>query len=131
MSDGIYLFKFVHEGETYERKVLITDGLYQFTDERGKVLPASTPLRVDLAIQQNFEFTKIDSVLCEMISWKRVETELPDEGLIVLLDVPDASEDVWIGMLDSGEWRWADQSLVKEKVIAWAELPYGLPYSDA
>lgn len=67
-----------------------------------------------------------ESEFDESIHWNLASETQPDEGLVVLLNVPDASDTVWPGLLDAGEWRWIDQSLVKHDVIAWAEMPVGL-----
>lgn len=61
----------------------------------------------------------------ETIDWISVDDDKPDEGIVVLLNAPAASDAVWPGLLDSGEWRWADQSRVNEEVVAWAEMPLG------
>lgn len=62
----------------------------------------------------------------EVIRWNAVTESLPDEGLCVLIFVPDASATVWIGELDSGEWLWEGGFRVGEEVVAWAEMPAGV-----
>jgi hypothetical protein len=61
----------------------------------------------------------------EQITWIDPSDELPDEEQTVLLFVPNASEPVWPGFLSDGVWCWADGGVIRETVVAYAELPAG------
>jgi hypothetical protein len=127
VKNGIYLLSFEHKGGKYERKVLVEDGFYRFTDERGVPLYNASSLRVSVAEKCGDVFTFIDSVACEMIVWKRVANEQPDDGIMHLLQVPESSVSVYPGYLDGGQWCWADGQVIDEEVLAFAEMPVGLP----
>ncbi len=62
----------------------------------------------------------------EVIRWNLVTESLPDEGMAVLLSVPDSADKVWLGELGEGDWRWLNGSKVNEEVVAWAEMPAGV-----
>ena len=67
-------------------------------------------------------------MLNEVINWHLArggETKEPDEGLVVMVNVPEASEPIWLGYLDAGEWRYPDGSLIEGDVEHWAEMPEG------
>lgn len=66
----------------------------------------------------------------EVIRWNLVTESLPDEGMVVLLSVPDSADNVWLGELDEGDWRWVNGSKVAEEVVAWAEMPVGLEVAN-
>ena len=61
----------------------------------------------------------------EEIDWVFISEDYPDEDITVLLFVPDASEPVWFGFCEDGEFYWASGSPVKEKVVAFAVVPQG------
>lgn len=68
--------------------------------------------------------------LVESVIWIRVEDETPDEGVVVLLFHPDASEPVWPGVFegctaDGYAFSHADGSMINGPVLAWAEVPGG------
>ena len=66
----------------------------------------------------------------EVLNWISIEQETPDEGVVVLLFHPDASEPVWPGVFegctaDGYAFSHADGSIVSGSVLAWAEFPGG------
>jgi len=55
--------------------------------------------------------------------WISVEERLPDDGVIVQVFAPGASEPVWLGYLEEdGEWYTGDGGTCY-KVTHWRELP--------
>jgi hypothetical protein len=68
--------------------------------------------------------------LVESVIWILVEKETPDEGVVVLLYHPTASEPVWPGVFegcsaDGYVFSHADGSMITGPVLAWAEVPGG------
>jgi hypothetical protein len=68
--------------------------------------------------------------LVESVIWIPVEKETPDEGVVVLLYHPTASEPVWPGVFegctaDGYAFSHADGSMITGPVLAWAEVPGG------
>ena len=66
----------------------------------------------------------------ETINWIPIEDELPDEGVIVLLYHPGASEPVWAGVFegctaDGYAFSHDNGSMITAPVLAWAEFPGG------
>lgn len=64
------------------------------------------------------------NAMTELITWKSVDDELPDEGLIVLTNNPDECDPVWLGFLSGGVWYWSD-GMKTTTPTHWAELPIG------
>jgi hypothetical protein len=65
----------------------------------------------------------------EVIDWKCITAEMPDEGITVLLFALGSSEAVWPGYLDDSTgptpvWRSAEAGFL-ENVTHWAEMPQG------
>jgi hypothetical protein len=65
----------------------------------------------------------------ELIHWIPVESQMPDEGIAVLLYNGNGSEPVYPGYFeeetqDGFVWRCLDGSLM-ENVTHWAEMPAG------
>lgn len=64
----------------------------------------------------------------EVIEWKCVTDDLPDQGITVLVFALGNSEAVWPGYLDDTWpapcWRGAEGELLKN-VTHWAEMPSG------
>lgn len=62
----------------------------------------------------------------DTINWKRVEDEMPDADVTVLIHAPDGGERVWLGWYDSEDacWREVGASEV-EGVTHWADVPKG------
>ncbi len=55
--------------------------------------------------------------------WMRSQDRLPDDGITVLVSVPECeSEPVWLGYHDDG-WRWIDGQAVRGTVTHWRHLP--------
>lgn len=70
------------------------------------------------------------TVKTETLNWISVQTETPDEGVVVLLHHPEASEPVWPGVFegctaDGYAFSHADGSMISGPVLAWAEFPGG------
>lgn len=61
----------------------------------------------------------------ETITWIDCAERLPDDGLSVLICTTGTAEPVWIGWLDGEEWRDSEGAAVE--VVAWAEMPAGVP----
>lgn len=66
----------------------------------------------------------------ETLNWILIEDEMPDEGVVVLLYHPSASEPVWPGVFegctaDGYAFVHVDGSMVSGPVLAWAEFPGG------
>lgn len=62
----------------------------------------------------------------EVIVWKSVDTEMPDDGIDVLVRTASPSFPVWIGAHDTDSgWSWCDGSAIAYYVTHWAELPEG------
>ena len=62
MRDGLYTMDYTHCDNRYTRKVLVEGIYYRFTDDHGRPLPGSIPLRVDIAIKSDAQaiFTPVD-----------------------------------------------------------------------
>lgn len=58
-----------------------------------------------------------------MNAWKRVEDEMPDSDLTVMIYHAEEDEPVWLGYHDGDTWRTVDgaQCLVSH----WMDLPAG------
>lgn len=68
--------------------------------------------------------------MTELVIWHTKGA--PDDDVIVLVQVPGASESVWVGYAlrdDEGgvEWFYADSSRIELPVTAWADIPNGPP----
>ena len=66
----------------------------------------------------------------EKLNWIPIQAGTPDEGVVVLLYHPEASEPVWPGVFegctaDGYAFSHADGSMVSGPVLAWAEFPGG------
>lgn len=54
--------------------------------------------------------------------WTPVETQLPDDGLLVVIALND--DDVWTGFRDGEIWRYADgMPVTNERVTDWMRMP--------
>ena len=58
-----------------------------------------------------------------MIEWHSVSDELPDEGTTVLIYEEHATDPVWPGYIDDGEWFFAEGAPAYP--THWAEMPEG------
>jgi hypothetical protein len=133
MSDGVYLCCFVHDGVTFSRKVVIKGDYYRFADEFGKPLPNSARLSVEVSVKAGTVFKPLPCKRGEeVVVWHRVEDTQPDDGITVMLFVPDNdSATTWPGWLEAEEWYWASGEKVREDVVAWCEMLDGLRDSVA
>jgi hypothetical protein len=65
----------------------------------------------------------------EIIAWTSVDDRLPDDDVTVLVCAPGASEPVWLGYYDEGEWFSIDHESyaldLEALVTAWAKMPAG------
>lgn len=57
--------------------------------------------------------------------WIPVGGSLPDDDVLVMLCVPEASEPIWPGCLCDGRWYWADGTLIAMsfRVTHWQPFP--------
>lgn len=69
--------------------------------------------------------TKFGTAKLESLEWFAAADTQPDEGMLVLVHCPEASEPVWVGSLDAREWHWPDGNPIEHDVHHWAELPRG------
>jgi hypothetical protein len=90
--------------------------------------------RFELAteVDERVQPAKPGADFSEVIVWKLAEETQPDDGAMVLLNVAPycgvyEGEPVWPGYLEGGTWFWADGSEVASDVVAYAEMPVGLP----
>ena len=63
--------------------------------------------------------------MSERVQWIPVSDRLPDDELTVLVFMPHASEQVWLGFYADGNWRCADGFYMAHPVTHWAEMPEG------
>jgi len=66
------------------------------------------------------------SIVTKEKDWISAKDSLPDDDLIVLVNVPSASEPVWLGFISwegYERWHWADGSVIYGIVTHWQELP--------
>lgn len=64
--------------------------------------------------------------VCEVIHWRDAKTDPPDDETTVLIQMPGASEPVWMGYREDGRWYVIDGWEPSDyPVTRWAELPMG------
>lgn len=76
----------------------------------------------------NKDATKLNKLrsVQELIVWKDVSVVMPDDGMTVLIFVPDNSEPVFLGWHDVDDgWYFVDGSKVEQEVTHWDEVPVG------
>ena len=62
--------------------------------------------------------------LVSRCEWIRSIKRLPDDGITVIVYVPECESDpVWFGYHEDDAWRWIDGSLIGGTVVAWRHLP--------
>lgn len=61
----------------------------------------------------------------ETITWIETKRDTPDEGIVVLVYVPDSPDVVWPGYLEDGYWIFSNGAPVNSEVTYWAEFPSG------
>lgn len=128
MDQGIYLLRFRFNGTSYARKVLVDDGgYYRFVDEFNAPLPDSLPLSVEVSKASGSEFVTLCCInpLDEEIHWNDAQQTTPDDGIVVMVKAPYASEPVWSAYLEDNTWFYMDGSRVGEDVYFWADWPVG------
>jgi len=68
-----------------------------------------------------------DKGMQELITWTLAKSQLPDDELLVMINIPQHDEPVWFGYYDSIRWYLVDgTALADDVVIAWADLPCGI-----
>lgn len=56
--------------------------------------------------------------------WVRVSDRLPDDGITVLVSVPECeSEPVWTAFYSEDRWFWEDNMTIKGTVTHWRHFP--------
>lgn len=61
----------------------------------------------------------------ETIDWIASAHALPDDDELVLTNVPECGEPVWIGWYEDGTWFQADGGEIAFPVLYWAKMPRG------
>ena len=61
----------------------------------------------------------------ETITWIETKRDTPDEGIVVLVYVPDSPDVVWPGYLEDGYWIFSNGAPIDSEVTYWAEFPVG------
>ena len=61
----------------------------------------------------------------ETITWIETKRDTPDEGIVVLVYVPNSPDVVWPGYLEDGCWIFSNGAPVDSEVTYWAEFPSG------
>jgi len=61
----------------------------------------------------------------EVLHWRDVNDELPDEETTVLFFAPEYSEPVWPGWWDGEHWRHDGGGKIPKTITHWAEFPSG------
>jgi hypothetical protein len=63
----------------------------------------------------------------ETITWIDVDSEMPDDDILVLVATPSLAEQVWPGYFDSEKNAWAlpDGIPFGDRVTHWAQMPAG------
>ena len=61
----------------------------------------------------------------ETITWIDAKKDTPDEGVVVLVFVPNSPDVVWLGFREDGSWSFSDGSPINTEVRCWAEFPNG------
>lgn len=62
----------------------------------------------------------------EVITWRRADTDQPNDDTTVMVSVMGSSEPVWLGWLDDGVWRdVSDGGAIGGTVVSWADVPEG------
>ena len=61
------------------------------------------------------------------IRWRLAVDENPDDGIVVLISAPAASEPIWLAFYDSEQrcWYSVDEYPLSTNPLHWAELPPG------
>lgn len=68
-----------------------------------------------------------DRGMQELITWTLSASQLPDDELLVMINVPKLDEPVWLGYFAGDCWYLVDGvALADGVVIAWADLPCGI-----
>lgn len=67
------------------------------------------------------------SAFAETITWHPVDEQLPDDDTTVLVQYDDPGQEIEMGYRDAEVWRGTDAMRLGLPVVAWAELPAGIP----
>lgn len=65
------------------------------------------------------------NVMNETITWIETKRDTPNEGIVVLVYVPDSPDVVWPGYMEDGCWIFFNGAPVDSEVTYWAEFPVG------
>lgn len=66
-------------------------------------------------------------VMQELITWTLTKSQLPDDELLVMINIPKNDEPVWFGYYEGDCWYLVDgTALADDAVLAWADLPCGI-----
>ena len=68
---------------------------------------------------------KVGMAMDETITWIETKRDTPDEGIVVLVYVPDSPDVVWPGYLEDGYWIFSNGAPIDSEVTYWAEFPVG------
>jgi hypothetical protein len=65
--------------------------------------------------------------MIEQIEWFRVDEQMPDAGVTVLVHAPEASEPVYYAYWDDqfSEWNYDSGAPMRHTPTHWAEVPKG------
>jgi hypothetical protein len=81
---------------------------------------------VGRAPQESEKGTRVSLIDQETITWHRVEEQLPEVDLRVLVCAPEFEERVQFGWYDGVYWFSDDGDFEAGDVIAWADAPKGI-----
>lgn len=63
----------------------------------------------------------MNPTLFSQLVWRKVETELPDADITVLVHMDDGEQ--WTGFLDGDVWRFVSGDRIESEVTHWMPFP--------